>query len=168
MPTFPSTLPTLSNLPLSREADSRFEIETSRPRQTERPAAGFREVLAGGVSLLMSGAEVATHVVAGPVLAAAVHDARVGAAATLVTTPRPGVTAGQPQTAAVEGMMQKNVQETVQKNVQENVQDGQLSNLQLLALQQHIQQENQRFSTLSNVMRARHDTAKAAVSNIRA
>ena len=55
--------PIADGSPVSREADSRFEIETSRPRQTERPAAGFREVLAGGVSLLMSGAEVATHVV---------------------------------------------------------------------------------------------------------
>src|SRR6185436_9448911 len=59
--------------------ESRLEIDATRARQTERPAAPFRSVLAGGVSLLMSGAEVATHVVAGPVLAAAVHDARVGA-----------------------------------------------------------------------------------------
>ncbi len=54
-----------------------------RGRQTERPAAPFRSVLAGSVSLLMSGAEVATHVVGGPLLAAAVHDARVGAASAL-------------------------------------------------------------------------------------
>ena len=46
--------------------------------------------------------------------------------------------------------------------------DGQASNMQLLALQQHIQQENQVFTTVSNVMRAKHDTAKAAVSNVRA
>ena len=44
---------------------------------------------------------------------------------------------------------------------------GLLSGL-LLALQQHIQQENQVFTTVSNVMRAKHDTAKAAVSNVRA
>ncbi len=48
------------------------------------------------------------------------------------------------------------------------MQDGQASNMQLLALQQQIQEESQRFSTVSNVMRAKHDTAKAAVSNIRA
>ena len=39
--------------------------------------------------------------------------------------------------------------------------------MQLLGLQEQVQQENQRFTTLSNVMRAKHDTAKAAVSNIR-
>ena len=40
--------------------------------------------------------------------------------------------------------------------------------MQLLALQQQIQNDSQQFSTMSNVMRARYDTAKAAVSNIRA
>ena len=48
------------------------------------------------------------------------------------------------------------------------MQDGQTSNMQMLALQQQIQEESQRFTTVSNVMRARYDTAKAAVSNIRA
>ena len=33
--------------------------------------------------------------------------------------------------------------------------------------QDQVQQDSQRFSTLSNVLRAKHDTAKAAVSNIR-
>jgi hypothetical protein len=138
--------------PVPRDTDSRFEIETSRARQTQRPAAPFRDALAGGISLLLSGAEVATHVVGGPVLAAAVAGGVAGLRPPSTATPRPGLAAAQPQTAAVEAM----------------VQEGQLSNTQLLALQQHIQQENQRFSTLSNVMRARHDTAKAAVSNIRA
>jgi hypothetical protein len=147
--------------------DARMEIDATRTRQTERPAAPFRSVLAGGVSVLMSGAEVATHVVGGPLLAAAVHDARIGAANALGgaggTAPAGGATraaalaaaagaGGNPEMANVETMMQQ----------------GQMSNLQLLALQQQVQQENQQFSTVSNVMRAKHDTAKAAVSNIRA
>jgi len=53
-------------------------------------------------------------------------------------------------------------------NVQAMMQDGQTSNMQMLALQQQIQEESQRFTTVSNVMRAKYDTAKAAVSNIRA
>jgi len=146
--------------------DSRLEIDASRARQTERPAAPFRSVLAGGVALLMTGAEVATHVVGGPVLAAAVHDARVGVGSAIAGTAAPagpaalGTTpaaiaaaaAGNPAMASMEAVMQQ----------------GQASNLQLLALQQQVQQENQRFTTVSNVMRAKHDTAKAAVSNIRA
>jgi|SRR5206468_6105626 len=102
-----------------------------------------------GVSLLLSGAEVATHVVAGPVMAAAVHDARVGATGAL----------GAPASAGTSGGV---------GDVQSLLNDGQASNMQLLALQQQIQNDSQQFSTLSNVMRARFDTAKAAVSNIRA
>ena len=63
----------------AESTDTRMEIDATRGRQTERPPTPFRSVLAGGVSLLMTGAEVATHVVGGPVLAAAVHDARTGA-----------------------------------------------------------------------------------------
>src|SRR4051794_6583204 len=66
----------LSPVPTAGSTDTRMEIDATRGRQTEPPATPFRSVLAGGVSLLMTGAEVATHVVGGPVLAAAVHDAR--------------------------------------------------------------------------------------------
>ncbi len=163
----PNPVPDFTRHPaLPASTDARLEIDATRARQTDRPAAPFRSVLAGGVSVLMSGAEVATHVVGGPLLAAAVHDARVGAANAIggrgVAGPAggamggaalaAGATSGNPEMANVEAMMQQ----------------GQMSNLQLLALQQQVQQENQQFSTVSNVMRAKHDTAKAAVSNIRA
>lgn len=124
------------------EVDSRLEVAPTRARQTPAPAQPFRDVLAGGVSLLFSGAELATHVVAGPVMAAAVHDAGTGA------------------TAAIGGGGPTDLSSILQ--------NGQASNLQLLALQQQIQTESQQFSTVSNVMRAKYDTAKAAVSNIRA
>jgi hypothetical protein len=45
--------------------------------------------------------------------------------------------------------------------------ESQVFNLQLLELQEDVQQENRRFTTVSNVLRAKHDTAKAALSNIR-
>ena len=155
--------PTIVNSVRSGGSDGRLEIENTRARQTERPATPFRSVLAGSVSMLMRGAEVATHVVGGPILAAAVRDARVGTAAAIGGAPVGGPAgiggatvpgAGAPTAGAntVEAMMS----------------DGQASNMQLLALQQHIQQENQVFTTVSNVMRAKHDTAKAAVSNVRA
>ena len=146
--------------------DARLEIDATRARQTERPPAPFRDVLAGGVSLLMSGAEVATHVVGGPVLAAAVHDARVGAA----TRDRlaPGRGAELRDGRGRRSRPARPRQSGATASVQSMMQHGQMSNLQLLALQQQIQQENQQFSTVSNVMRAKHDTAKAAVSNIRA
>lgn len=39
-------------------------------------------------------------------------------------------------------------------------------NMQYLQLQNQMQQENQTFSTLSNVLKVRHDTAKNSISNI--
>ncbi len=43
----------------------------------------------------------------------------------------------------------------------------QASNMQFLTLQNQMQQENQKFSTLSNVIKTRHDTAKNSIANIR-
>jgi len=159
--------PSGGRAPAPSGADSRLEIDGTRARQTERPPVPFRSVLAGGVSLLMSGAEVATHVVGGPVLAAAVHDARVGATGAIAGTTAPGVAGRLPHAgalAAEAGGATANAEGTVEGMLQQ----GELSNYQLLALQQEVQQQNQRFTTVSNVMRAKHDTAKAAVSNIRA
>ena len=45
--------------------------------------------------------------------------------------------------------------------------ESQAFNLEYLALQESMQSENRRFSTMSNLMKARHDTAKSAISNIR-
>ena len=178
----PTTIAPVSERPSgaasASSTDSRLEMAATRTRQTEKPPAPFRDVLAGGVSLLMSGAEVATHVVAGPVMAAAVHDARIGAASSIsgsfgssgsfgagigtsFETAGSG-TAGLPTASGGAGAS------GTPASVQSLMQDGQSSNMQMLALQQQIQEESQRFTTVSNVMRAKYDTAKAAVSNIRA
>lgn len=42
------------------------------------------------------------------------------------------------------------------------------ANMQYLKLQMEVQAENRWFSTLSNVMKSRHDTARAAINNLRA
>ena len=145
----------------SGRSDGRMEIDATRSRQTERPATPFRSVLASGVSMLMRGAEVATHVVGGPLLAAAVRDARVGVGAGTSTGIGGAPVGGIGTSPTVPGAGGPGTVEAMMS-------DGQASNMQLLALQQHIQQENQVFTTVSNVMRAKHDTAKAAVSNVRA
>lgn len=40
-------------------------------------------------------------------------------------------------------------------------------NVQFLMLQQDMQMENRKFTTLSNVMKTKHSTASAAISNIK-
>jgi hypothetical protein len=150
---------------VSASPDLRLELESSRARQTARPPRPFRDFLAGGVDLLMAGAEVATQVTAGPILAATVHDAR---AATSVALGRPFAGASLTAEPGAGGSTSTAAGVAPTALLQAGQPEGQLSSAQLLVLQQQIQQESQQFSTLSNVMRAKHDTAKAAVSNIRA
>lgn len=136
-------------------------VETARSRQTARPATPFRDVLAGGTNVLMAGAAAATSVVGGPVLAAAVHEAGTRVTAGVASDTRASPATTSPATSPFGGGSgELGSVATMQR-------ESQMMNMQLLALQEQIQQENRRFSTLSNVLRARHDTAKAAVANIR-
>jgi hypothetical protein len=45
--------------------------------------------------------------------------------------------------------------------------EGAQLNQQYLQLQHDMQQESQQYNTVSNVMKVRHDSAKAAINNIR-
>ena len=151
-----------------------LDVAATRSRQTARPASPFRTILTGGVDLLIRGASVATSVVAGPVMAAAVRDAGAGATAALAgpavggrpgglgVAGNPGGGAAIPSSLATSGGDQSDL-----ATVQAMQRESQVFNLQLLELQEDVQQENRRFTTVSNVLRAKHDTAKAAVSNIR-
>jgi hypothetical protein len=44
--------------------------------------------------------------------------------------------------------------------------ENQVFNMQYLQLQTELQSDNRRFSTMSNLMKARHDTAKSAINNM--
>lgn len=46
--------------------------------------------------------------------------------------------------------------------------ESQAFNLQYLQLQTELQNDNRRFSTLTNLMKVRHDTAKSAINNMHA
>src|SRR5256885_1185380 len=138
-------------------------VDQTRTRQTERPGTPFRNALANGVNVLMSGAEVATSVVAGPVLAAAVHGARADVVSTVAGAPTEGASAALPADAATAASAGGPDLASVQAMQRES----QAFTLQLLPLQEDVQQETRRFPTVSNVLRARHDTAKAAIANVR-
>lgn len=44
--------------------------------------------------------------------------------------------------------------------------ESQMFNMQYLQLQTEIQNDNRAFSTMSNLMKVRHDTAKSAINNM--
>ena len=50
---------------------------------------------------------------------------------------------------------------------QQMLQESQQFNLQFLGIQEQMQQENRSFSTLSNVLKARHETMRSSISNIK-
>ena len=53
-------------------------------------------------------------------------------------------------------------------NAIEKMQETQMSfNLQYLQLQSQMQNENRSYTTVSNIMKTKHDTAKNSISNIR-
>jgi hypothetical protein len=146
-------------------AQTTVSVDTTRSRQTTAPATPFKDVLAGSANALLTGAEVAGGAMGGPVVAAAIRQARSsvadatsgggggGGAAGSVSGADAVVGAGSPG-GEMEAMHAMN-------------RESQQFNMQMLALQEEVQNENRRFTTLSNVVRARHDTAKAAVSNVR-
>ena len=148
-------------------------VATTRPRQTTTAPSPFRDVLTGGVGLLVRGAAVATSVVAGPVMAAAVREAGVGATGVLAGSARATTTgavvgsSGGATGSLLSGLGAAGGDQSDLATAQSMQRESQAFNLQLLELQEDVQQENRRFTTVSNVLRAKHDTAKAAVSNIR-
>ena len=119
----------------------------------------FGEVLKSGLGVVLQGAAAAANVGA-PLLMSAVRlpaaVASAGAAA--------GGAAGGSGSASLAGAGGDGDMMTQMKELQQQSRD---MNLEMLALQEQVQQENRRFTTASNVLKARHDTAKAAISNIR-
>jgi hypothetical protein len=141
-------------------------IQPTTQRTVQSDPSPFRNVLAGGANALLTGAEVATGVLGGPVLAAAVRQAKGDVVSSIAGQPGGGGGGGAPMDYANAVLNGPPGSEMATMHAMQR--ESQAFNLQLLNLQEEVQQENRRFSTLTNVVRARHDTAKAAVSNVRA
>ena len=51
--------------------------------------------------------------------------------------------------------------------MQDALSQSQDQTMELIELQQQISMEQRQFSTISNVLKARHDTAKSVINNVR-
>jgi hypothetical protein len=131
----------------------------SASRVTPPPVRLFSQVMNASATAVVDGAEAAVRSLpGGPLLAAAVRPGSPAAAAPGLATQRAeGAigTAGLPGEASPTGDM-----EAVLANHADQ-------NLHYLQLQERISAENRAYSTLSNVLKARHDTIKNAIGNIR-
>jgi hypothetical protein len=103
---------------------------------------------------IITGAEAAVRrLPGGPILAAAVRPggSAVVAGAASSTAEGSAGTAGSPAGGGVEDVLTHNAD----------------MNMYYLELQERISAESRAYSTMSNVLKARHDTVKNAIGNIR-
>ena len=138
---------------------NRSSRSTSRPpheRKTEpgRFGAALRSAAAGAARGVAASVELAApYVPGGTVLSAAVR----GAAGTLAARGRRrGAAPRRPQRA----------RETCSRPPARCSRRPRAFNLQYLQLQENMQRESREFTALSNVMKVKHDSAKAAIHNI--
>jgi hypothetical protein len=149
----------------SRTLSARPDVSftATAPRVTPSPprASRFGEVLS---STVVRSAESAMKILPGaPVMAVAVRSATGGgslnvpmaaspegrAPALPNATGLPLATAGAPS------------------NIESSLQQSQDMNLYFLQIQEAVNAQNRSFTTLSNVMKAEHETVKTAIGNIR-
>ena len=88
----------------------------------------------------------------------------VGKGFQMVTTVLPSLVSGHPVGNLV-SRMGSSAGNMDMSQLQKQQQDA---NMEYLKLQMEVQAENRQFTTLSNVLKSRHDTARAAINNLRA
>ena len=144
----------------------------SATRVTAPPGQPFKAMMGAGANAILSGAEAAvTRLPGGPILAAAlrpgpgdagVAQTGVGATAGLgSSTPEgPAGTAGLGSGgAATAGAENGGVEAALNQSANQN--------LYFIEIQERISAESRSYSAISNVLKARHDTVKNAIGNIR-
>jgi hypothetical protein len=136
---------------------ARITTEAMAGRATALPPdRAFRSALGDGAAVLLGGVEAAARSLpAGEALAAAVHGtAGALSSAGMSGAGAPGAIASRDAGAAADPLAALGL-------------GAGRDQLELIELQQRLQEENRRYSTLSNVLKARHDTAKTAIGNLR-
>lgn len=114
------------------------------------PAVPYGNVLAGAVRGGLQGGATSAGGTLGGVGGARLSTAGAGGATSAIGTASGGAGSQGDLLEATRAMQQ----------------EAQAMNLQYLQLQERMQQESREFTTLSNVMRVKHDTARAAIGNI--
>ncbi len=148
------------------QATPELTVSTAVNRKTEKPPSGpsFGALMGSAADLALSGVEIGATVVGGPLVGAAVRGVRAGVAGGPLGGGPGGGAPSSTSGIAAEGAAGENSTLHEVRDMQEQAQSF---NLQYLALQEEVQQENRKFTTVSNVLKAKHETAKGAIGNIR-
>lgn len=130
-------------------------------RTTAPPARPFQQLMRTSSAAVIQGAEAAAiRLPGGPILAAALRSPN--------TVPTYSAASPEGSASALTGTSGVEPRAPGASSGVENVlSEGADQNLYFLELQERISQENRTYSALSNVLKARHETVKNAISNIR-
>lgn len=142
----------------SNNANRINQVSITQTTQRQTPQNDFGTVMARTIStVVQAGAGVAGVLTMGnPVLSAAVNG--IASAVSAVT----GTSAAPPGTGGT-GKSEWDLLEA-QKLMRE---EERQFNAEYLKLQNAMQKESREFNAVSNIMKVRHDSAKAAINNIR-
>jgi hypothetical protein len=164
-------MPVIRNIALSNrtQANPDLTVDTAVERKTLKPPAGpsFGQMMGTAADVALSGVEIGATVVGGPLVGAAVRGVRTGVAGALPTGPLSGAPGGTPSSTGEIAAQSGSQEQSTMNEVRDMQEQSQSFNLQFLALQEEVQQENRKFTTVSNVLKAKHETAKGAIGNIR-
>ena len=139
-------------------------VSPTAARTTAPPARPFQQVMRAGAEAIVSGAETAAaRLPGGSILVAAMRGApQAGGSATSPVGPSASAEIGGGAAGALPGTSTggtPSIESVLDQNVDQN--------LYFLGLQERISQENRAFTAVSNVLKARHETVKNAIGNIR-
>jgi hypothetical protein len=156
---------------------SRMDVVSTDSAQRVTPPSGvpFKDMVSRGAGAVLRGAEAAISSLPGaPIVAAAVRPGGSGpgpvganpvnGAVGFSAGGRPGVSSGPaegPAGPAGTGAPGEG------SGVESALAQSQEFNLYYLQLQEQLAAENRAYSAMSNVLKARHDTVKNAIGNIR-
>jgi len=148
----------------------------SAARVTAPPARPFSAAMNAGANAILSGAEQAvTRLPGGPILAAALRPAASGVTVSPVgvggtaapASLAPEGTAGTAGTGAVGAPGVAAGSADGGGGIEAALSQSANQNLYFMEIQERISAESRSYSTISNVLKARHDTVKNAIGNIR-
>jgi len=146
------------------------------PRVTPEPARPFQQVMNASSAAIVNGAEAAvTHLPGGSILAAAMRPggSSVGPGSFAGNPYGPNAAFNRPEgptgtaTSALGGQATSNGVSAGDPSIQQVISQEADQNLYYLKLQEQISAESRGYSAVSNVLKARHDTMKNAIGNIR-
>ena len=173
--------------PIAKTNSEIISVHQSLPRQTpERKSPTFAQVLCKSSAVLLDVVDRASSVLpGGGMLSAAVragkgmHEAGSTALAAttgpgmheagstaLAATTGPGIVPTAP-TGMSTGPAADSGVGSEYSEFQRMQEEGQLMNLEYLKIQESLSRSNRIFNTLSNILKARHETTRTAINNIR-